>query len=153
MLNGNLCNYYTWQSAPERDFERYGHSIRQDQPLTLEEEESDTLSSKHTSRKRLEEQNIRNKGQSSEERNTRKGLEDEGESLSSKFTSHKGLEKQECNTRKGQDMKVRFKKPESQGQEQPWRFMVNWPRRIHWWEIMELDQSQPSLLSSTQTIS
>ena len=53
-VTGKLWSYADWREAPDRDFEIFGDSIRQDHPQTVEEEESEML---HTSRKGLEEQN------------------------------------------------------------------------------------------------
>ena len=84
-VTGKLWNYADWRDALGRDFEIFGDSMRRDRPQTIEEE-NETL---HTSRKGPDVQDSPEKGMAI-------GRETE-------------IEDAECNARKGQTKRVRFR--------------------------------------------
>ena len=86
-VTGKLWNYADWREALGRDFEIFGDSMRRDRPQAIDEE-NETL---HTSRKGPDVQSSPGKGMTVER-------ETEIE-----------IENSECNPRKGQKKRVRFR--------------------------------------------
>ena len=95
-VTGKLWSYADWREALGRDFEIFGDSMRRDRPQTIEEEEeNETL---HTSRKGHDMLCTSRKGPDVQD-SPGKGMA---------IARETEIENAECNTRKGQEKRVRF---------------------------------------------